>query len=132
MRKGPGEIWPGSRPGYIMPSMNDPRNDLDDPKRKRVGVFYGLGAFLAWGVLPVYFKAMASVPSLEVLAHRLAVGALELGGDLLGGPGARASREQIADRLKRPLPPLLRAKLEVFLVIDLEGQDLLQTSRNVQ
>ena len=47
-----------------MPSMND-------TKQKRVGVGYGLAAFLSWGVLPLYFKAVASVPSLEVLAHRV-------------------------------------------------------------
>jgi len=39
--------------------------------RQRAGVIYGLAAFLSWGVLPLYFKAVASVPSLEVLAHRV-------------------------------------------------------------
>lgn len=34
-------------------------------------MIYGLAAFGAWGVLPVYFKALASVPPLEVLAHRI-------------------------------------------------------------
>lgn len=36
------------------------------------GGFYALGAFLIWGGVPVYFKAVAEVPSLEVLAHRIA------------------------------------------------------------
>ena len=39
--------------------------------RARVGVGYGLLAFGAWGVFPVYFKAVASVPTLQVLAHRI-------------------------------------------------------------
>jgi len=47
-----------------MPSMND-------TKQKRAGVAYGLAAFLSWGVLPLYFKAVDSVPPLEVLAHRV-------------------------------------------------------------
>ena len=42
-----------------------------DPRQQRLGVFYGLGAYLAWGVLPLYFKAVETVPSLEVLAHRV-------------------------------------------------------------
>lgn len=37
----------------------------------RLGVLYGLGCYLAWGVIPVYFKAVKSVPLLEVLANRI-------------------------------------------------------------
>ena len=48
----------------IFPAMND-------QQQKRLGVIYGLAAFLAWGFLPLYFKAVAVVPSLEVLAHRI-------------------------------------------------------------
>ena len=36
-----------------------------------MGVAYGVAAYLSWGVLPVYFKAVAAVPTLEVLAHRI-------------------------------------------------------------
>jgi len=44
---------------------------MKDAKHKRAGVVYGLAAFLSWGFLPLYFKAVATVPSLEVLAHRV-------------------------------------------------------------
>lgn len=37
----------------------------------RLGVIYGLACYLAWGVIPIYFKAVKSVPPLEVLAHRV-------------------------------------------------------------
>lgn len=37
----------------------------------RGGVVYGLAAYLWWGVIPVYFKQVAMVPALEVLAHRV-------------------------------------------------------------
>ena len=40
-------------------------------QRARVGVGYGLLAFGAWGLCPLYFKAVASVPALQVLAHRI-------------------------------------------------------------
>ena len=37
----------------------------------RAGVAYAVAAFVTWGFLPVYYKAVASVPALEVLAHRI-------------------------------------------------------------
>lgn len=37
----------------------------------KVGVAYGLAAYISWGVAPVYFKAVAHIPALEVLAHRM-------------------------------------------------------------
>jgi chloramphenicol-sensitive protein RarD len=37
----------------------------------RLGVFYGVAAYGLWGVFPVYFKAVADVPALEVVAHRV-------------------------------------------------------------
>jgi len=38
---------------------------------QRAGVVQALLAYGAWGVLPVYWKALASVPATEVLAHRV-------------------------------------------------------------
>ncbi len=34
------------------------------------GFAFGLGAYFLWGFLPFYLKAVAHLPSLEVLAHR--------------------------------------------------------------
>ena len=34
----------------------------------RAGLAYGLAAFCFWGLVPIYFKAVSSVPALEVLA----------------------------------------------------------------
>ena len=36
-----------------------------------IGVAFGLGAYFTWGFLPLYLKAVASVPAVEVLAHRV-------------------------------------------------------------
>ncbi len=44
---------------------------MEERRRQRVGVFYGLAAYGAWGLLPLYFKAVGSVPPMEVLAHRI-------------------------------------------------------------
>ncbi len=35
------------------------------------GFFYALSAYLIWGFLPLYMKALAHVPPAEVLAHRI-------------------------------------------------------------
>ncbi|HWG80129.1 MAG TPA: EamA family transporter RarD [Stellaceae bacterium] len=46
-------------------------------RQHRIGLIYALGAFTAWGVvLPIYLKALADVPVLEILAHRIVWGAL--------------------------------------------------------
>ncbi|WP_207905759.1 EamA family transporter RarD [Aestuariirhabdus litorea] len=35
------------------------------------GILFALAAFTFWGIAPIYFKAVADVPPLEVLAHRI-------------------------------------------------------------
>jgi len=37
----------------------------------RAGLAYALSAYFAWGLLPVYFRALAPVPPLEILSHRI-------------------------------------------------------------
>ena len=37
----------------------------------RAGFLYALAAYLLWGFLPLYLKALAHIPPLEVLAHRV-------------------------------------------------------------
>jgi chloramphenicol-sensitive protein RarD len=41
----------------------------DNPSRS--GVLFGVAAYALWGCIPIYFKAVAHVPALEVLAHRI-------------------------------------------------------------
>jgi len=40
-------------------------------QRTREGLLTALVAYTFWGILPVYFKIVASVPATEVLAHRI-------------------------------------------------------------
>lgn len=47
---------------------------------RRAGLAYGLAAYLAWGLLPLYFRALHGVPPLEILAHRIAWSVLLLAG----------------------------------------------------
>ncbi len=36
----------------------------------------GFGAFLTWGLLPIFFKAMAEAQPIEIVAHRIVWAAL--------------------------------------------------------
>lgn len=50
--------------------MNSPLlNDHD--RRWRAGMAYGAAAYALWGVMPIYFKQIASVASLDIVAHRI-------------------------------------------------------------
>ena len=35
------------------------------------GVWYALGAYVIWGLFPVYWKLLASIPALQLLGHRI-------------------------------------------------------------
>jgi len=35
------------------------------------GFLFGLGAYALWGILPLYFKAVASVAAVDIVAHRV-------------------------------------------------------------
>lgn len=51
--------------------MADPNTPDNAPNVARQGVFFALGAYMIWGLAPIYFKTLAHVPALEVLAHRI-------------------------------------------------------------
>ena len=54
----------------IQPEIAIPLPDADRA-RVRSGLLFGLGAYVSWGFLPLYLKAVAAVPSPEILAHRI-------------------------------------------------------------
>jgi chloramphenicol-sensitive protein RarD len=41
------------------------------PEARR-GLFATVGAFFIWGLFPIYWRALAEVPSLQIIAHRIA------------------------------------------------------------
>jgi len=56
---------------------------------EREGIIAALGAYVIWGLVPIFFKQLGSVPALEIIAHRviwslLLVGALLLVRSRLG------------------------------------------------
>jgi chloramphenicol-sensitive protein RarD len=42
-----------------------------DAHGDRNGLLLGTGAYLIWGLLPLYFKLLVGVPAMQVLAHRI-------------------------------------------------------------
>jgi len=50
------------------------RNLTHDEHHRRqtgIGLAYGIGAYTAWGLFPMYFKLLGDTPPLVVLAHRV-------------------------------------------------------------
>jgi len=35
------------------------------------GIWYALGAYLTWGLFPIYWKLLAGIPALQLLGHRI-------------------------------------------------------------
>jgi chloramphenicol-sensitive protein RarD len=50
---------------------NRTRRNRPGETHERGGFALGLGAYALWGVLPLYFKAIAAVPALDIVAHRV-------------------------------------------------------------
>jgi chloramphenicol-sensitive protein RarD len=40
-------------------------------QRMKKGIFYGIGAYLLWGVFPIYWKWLVAVPATQLIAHRI-------------------------------------------------------------
>ena len=64
----------------------------------RIGIGYALLAFSSWGFLPIYWKLLDTIPSLEVLAHRMVWSVLFL----LGLLAIQKRLGEFQDLLKTP------------------------------
>ena len=53
--------------------MNDKRSTARDPALhpERAGYLYGVSAYFLWGVVPIYFMQLSTVPALDIVAHRI-------------------------------------------------------------
>jgi chloramphenicol-sensitive protein RarD len=67
-----------------------------EPRTK--SFLYALAAYLAWGFLPIYFKALRGVPALEVLAHRVVWSVALLGVVVLVARRGPALRDALSPR----------------------------------
>ena len=53
----------------------------------RRGMWVAVGAYVLWGVMPLYWHLLKTVPSLQIVLHRIAWSALFVGGYLLWRDG---------------------------------------------
>ena len=66
------------------------------PALSRTGLGLGVGAYTAWGLMPLYFKLLLGVPAIAIVAHRV-VWSLLLLGVLISLKGAWSSiREAVS------------------------------------
>ena len=64
----------------------------------RAGLAFGLLAYGLWGVLPIYFKQLARVPAVDIVAHRIVWSLLFLLALLAATRGWSQVRDGIRDR----------------------------------
>jgi chloramphenicol-sensitive protein RarD len=76
------------------------------------GLLAALAAYLAWGLLPLYFKSIREVPPLEILSHRIVWSLLLLSALVAVTGGARAFRAAF----RRDLLPTLAATTALISV----------------
>jgi chloramphenicol-sensitive protein RarD len=55
----------------VFPRRDEAGPDAEARRALRAGVLYGLAAYGWWGLVPLYFKAVADLPAVEILAHRI-------------------------------------------------------------
>lgn len=44
---------------------------MNQSNSAKAGVFFAIAAYTMWGIAPIYFKALAHVPAIEVVMHRV-------------------------------------------------------------
>jgi chloramphenicol-sensitive protein RarD len=62
------------------------------------GIWYGITAYTAWGILPLYWKLLDTVPAHEILAHRIFWSFIFTGLILLVSGGRQTLAAALADK----------------------------------
>lgn len=70
----------------------------DASRESMLGLAYALGAFLLWGVAPIYFKAVGAANPVEILAHRVVWTAIMM----IGLIYALRKTDAVMDVLRQP------------------------------
>lgn len=63
----------------------------------RAGIAAGFVAYLIWGLVPLFFRLLADVPAIEIIAHRVVWSLALMAVILAWAPGFRAVRETLAE-----------------------------------
>lgn len=78
------------------------------------GLLYGLAAYLVWGFFPAFFKAMDTVPSFQVVSHRIVWSLLFL--LVLSSRGARW--KEVRDAVRDPRSLLLLVSTAILIAVN--------------
>ncbi len=65
----------------------------------RKGIWYALGAYVTWGLFPIYWKLLKNVPPLQLLSHRILWSFLLLAGIMLALRQVKVFRGAINGRV---------------------------------
>jgi chloramphenicol-sensitive protein RarD len=77
--------------------MSPRRDPMDaEPRIDRRGLLAAIGAYALWGVFPLYWSMLKSVPSLQIIAHRVIWCGVFVVGWLLLRQGGRWLRDALA------------------------------------
>jgi len=78
--------------------------NTDDKQKNEqmVGVLSAGGAYLLWGVLPIYWRQLSQVPAYEILAHRIIWSCVFMVLILLVTRGIRQFCSETADISRQP------------------------------
>lgn len=85
-----------------------------DTARARAGLGFGVGAYIMWGLLPIYFKWLQQVPAVAIVAHRILWSLLALAVLLFVTGGFR----QLRDVLRRPATLRLLAATALLVAVN--------------
>ena len=105
-----------------------------DPNTVRNGMLAALFAFIVWGLAPLYFRALGSVPPFEIVAHRVLWSALFLAGLLAfvpftgGFAGVRAVWQQPRLLALLALTSLLTSSNWLVFIWSIDAGRLLEAS----
>ena len=78
--------------------MNDTSRAPPAARLSRSGLAYGLAAYGLWGVLPIYFKQIAAIPAVDIVAHRILWSLLVLAAFLTLARAWHEVRKAVASR----------------------------------
>lgn len=113
------------------PPDRPPGRPADHHAEHGRGVAYGLGAYLIWGFVPAYFKLLAGVPPIEIVAHRIIWSVVLLLGILAAMRKLDTLRAVFADRRLRAwlaLSSVLIAANWLFYIWAVVNNHLIATS----
>ena len=69
---------------------------MNNARLDRQGLWMAIGAFVIWGVMPLYWHLLKAVPSLQIIAHRIVWSTVLVAGWLTWKYGRGWLRETLA------------------------------------